>query len=470
MHCMEIVGLFVIVAVVLGGAVVFGVFGRRRDRERQAAELGSSLEGLEKEAGTALVRTDERLRLADDEAGFAVAQLGEQDARDLTTTLRSARGNLQEAFRLQQLLHDHIPDTDQQRYEWLTRIVELCRAADQAVAQQTAGLAARREAQGRTPSTVAQVRADAARLRAAIPSAQATLDGLTSRYTAGALQAVSANPEQAERLLEFAGRSADVATKKLDEGRGRDAEAAATAGAEAVHRAQGLLDAVDRFEMEALSAEATLGAMIAESREELATARALPASQRAGAVDAAISGLEQALAELPPAGAPSDPVGGLTRVRQANTALDDAVAAVAEAGRRTHAVRAQLATAFDDAERQVLAARRAVDDYRAPVGPEARTRLAEAERELFEARAETDPERQLARVRRAASLGAEAAALANRDLANGAYGQPSYGQGGYGYGGGWQGAPQRSGGNMLGGILGGMVLGGILDDIGDMFD
>jgi hypothetical protein len=466
---MEIVGLLVVVAVVLGGAVVFGVFGRRRDRERQA-ELTASLAGLEKEAGAALVRTDERLRLADDEAGFAVAQLGEQDARELTATLRSARGSLQEAFHLQQLLHDNIPDTDQQRYEWLTRIVELCRAADQAVAQQTAGLAARREAQGRTPSTIAQVRADAARLRAAVPAAQATLDGLTSRYTPGALQAVSANPEQAERLLEFAGRSADVASKKLDEGRGRDAEAAATAGAEAVHRAQGLLDAVDRFEMEALSAEATLGAMIAESREELATARALPAAQRAGAVDAAIAGLEQALAALPPAGAPSDPVGGLTRVRQANTALDDAVAAVAAASRRSDAARAQLATALDDAERQVLAARRAVDDYRAPVGPEARTRLAEAERELSEARAETDPERQLTRARRAASLGAEAAALANRDLANGGYGQYGYGQGGYGYGGGWQGAPQRSGGNMLGGILGGMVLGGILDDIGDMFD
>jgi len=205
-----------------------------------------------------------------------------------------------------------------------------------------------------------------------------------------------------------------------------------------------------------------------ESREEIAAARALPASQRSGTVDAAIAGLEQALASLPAPGAPSDPVGGLTRVRQANTALDDAVAAVQESSRRVQAARAHLATAFDDAERQILAARRAVDDYRAPVGPQARTRLAEAERELSEARAEQDPERQLTRARRAASLAAEAAALANRDLANAGWGQQGYGQQqGYGYGG-WQGQ-QRSGGNMLGGILGGMVLGGILDDIGDMF-
>ncbi|WP_425953681.1 hypothetical protein [Xylanimonas sp. McL0601] len=451
-------------AVAVVGSVLGGIVGRR-GRARLIAAAAAQLAGLEREAGTALVRTDERLRLADDEAGFALAELGEQEARGLTGALAHARANLQEAFHLQQLLHDEVPDTDQQRIAWTSRIVELCRAAEGALAEQSATLAARREAAGRTPQNLTQVRADTDRLRAALPPAEATLAGLRGRYTGVALQAVAANPEQAARLLEFAARSADVAAKKLGESRGRDAEAAATAAVEAVRRAEGLLDAVDRFEMEALAAESTLGGMIAESRAEIAAARAMPAAKRAGAVDAAVAGLEEALASLPAPGAPSDPVGGLTRVRQANTALDDAVAAVEEAGRRAKAARTQLATALLDAEQQVLNARRAVDDYRAPVGPTARTRLAEAERELTEARGETDPERQLARARRAASLGAEASAIAQRDIANSGYGQ------GYGYGG-WQGVPTRrsSSGDLLGGILGGMVLGGILDDIGDMFD
>ena len=454
-----------------GGAIFGGgFFGGRRARARreaEAAQLAGELQRLEQEAGSALVRTDERLRLADDEAGFAFAQLGEQEAQGIGQALRTARAQLQEAFRLQQLLHDAVPDTDEQRYEWYTRIIELTRDADAAVAEQTAGLAARREAAGRTPQTVATVRSEVERVRTLLAGADATLEALRGRYTDGALQAVAANPEQAARLLDFATRSADVAAKKLDESRGRDAEAAATAAAEAVHRAEGLLDAVDRFEMEALSAESTLGAMIAESREELATARALPASLRSGAVDAAIAGLEQALASLPAPGTPSDPVGGLTRVRQANTALDDAVAAVQESSRRIETARAHLSTAFDDAESQILTARRVVDDYRAPVGPQARTRLAEAERELGEARTERDPERQLARARRAASLAAEAAALANRDLANAGWDDGS-GRQAYGYGDGYGG--QRSGGNMLGGILGGMVLGGILEDFGDIFE
>lgn len=457
-------------AVVVVGSVLGGIFGGRRgraQREAEAAQLAERLQRLELEAGSALVRTDERLRLADDDAGFALAQLGEQEAAGVTRALGQARAHLQEAFRFQQLLHDDVPDTDQQRHEWYTRILELTRSADAVVAEQKSVLAARREAAGRIPQTVAKVKGDVERVRALLTGAERTLDELRGRYTETALQAVASNPEQASRLVEFASRSADVAAKKLTESRGRDAESAATAAEEAVHRAEGLLDAVDRFEMEALAAEATLGAMIAESREEIAAARALPAAQRSGTVDAAIAGLEQALASLPAPGAPSDPIGGLTRVRQANTALDDAVAAVHESARRVDAARAHLSTAFDDAERQILAARRAVDDYRAPVGPEARTRLAEAERELGEARGERDPERQLTRARRAASLAAESAAMANRDLANAGWEQQRYGQQGYGYGG-WQGQ-QRQGGNMLGGILGGMVLGGILDDIGDIF-
>jgi hypothetical protein len=457
-----IVGLVAIV--VVAGTVTAGmVFGRGRRKERRLAQA-AELERLATEAGSALVRTDERVRLAEDELGFAVAQLGEREAQDLAGALQKARARLSEAFHLNQLLHDHVPDTDAQRHEWNSRIIELCRSADAAVSEQTAALAERRATVRRTPTAIEQVRAEAARVRGLLPEARTTLAALTERYTDAALQPVAANPDQAERLLQFAERSATVAGKKLAGDRGRDADAAVQAAAETVRRAEGLLEAVEQFEMEALRAEATLGAMIAESRSELAAARALPAATRAGRIEAAVAGLEQALAELPAPGERTDPIGSLTRVRQANTALDDAVAAHQEAGRRAEQVRAQLTTALDDAYRQIGAARQVIDDYRAPVGPDARTRLAEAERELAEASGERDPERALGRARRAAALAAEARSLAHRDLAR----QQGYG-GGYG---GWEGVPRgRSGsGDMLGGILGGLVLGGMLDGIGDMFE
>ncbi len=453
----------VVVVVVLG---VVGVTGSRRrarriTRDRDAA---AELERLGKEAGAALVRTDERVRLAGDELDFTVAELGEAEAAGLATALRDARERLREAFHLHQLLHDHVPDTDAQRHAWFTQIVTLCRAADDGLGEQVRAVAARRADVRHAPSAVEQVRRELARVRGEVGQARATLERLAGRYTDGALLPVTDNPAQAERLLEFAERSADLATTRLGERRVGEADGAARAAADTVRRAEGLLRAVEEFEVEALRAESALGAMIAESRAELATARALPAPQRQGEVDAAVAALEGALRDLPAPGERSDPVAALTRVRRANTALDDAVADQLERSQREKQVRAQLGPALDDAERQIATARSVVDDYRAPVGPDARTRLAEAEGELARARGEQDPARGLAAARRSATLAAEAATTARRDIARagsqypgGTWGQPRTG-------------PRGGGSGALGAVLGGMVLGGILEDLGDIGD
>jgi len=442
-----------------------------RSRERREREL-AELDRLEKTAGAALVRTDERARLADDDLGFAVAELGEAEAAGLADALRYARERLREAFQVHQLLHDHIPETDEQRRAGFSQIIALCESAEAALGEQAAAVATRRASLRRTPSAIGQVRAEVARVQGQIDEARESLARLAERYTDDALLPVADNPAQAERLLEFAARSAEVADKRLAGQQPGEADAAARAAAETAQRAEGLLRAVGTFEIEALRAEAALGAMIAESRAEIASARALPAPQRAGAIDAAISALQAALAELPPPGEPNDPVSSLTRVRQANSALDDAVRDRTERDERSRRVRAQLGPALDDAERQVASARGVVDDYRAPVGPDARTRLAEAERELAGARAASAPERALHGARRAAALAAEAASLAHRDIARAGSGQRwDGGWNGGGWDDGWGRSRGRSGGSgALGAVLGGMVLGGILDDLGDIGD
>ncbi|MGF0116782.1 hypothetical protein ACQFYA_10700 [Promicromonospora sp. Marseille-Q5078] len=473
----QIVGIVtgVVVVVVLVTAVAVWAVRRRRAAGTRARDREAELERMGVEAGSALVRADERARLAEDELAFAVAELGERETRDLAPTLRRARERLGEAFHLNQLLHDHVPDTDQQRHEWSARIVDLCRSAGASLDELDSGLASLRQTVRATPDVVARVDKELARVRESIPGARADLERLRGQYAEQALLPVADNPEQAERLLEFAGRSAAAARKRLTTQQVAEAGAAARAAEEAVRRAEGLLRAVDDYEAEALRAESALGAIVAESRAELAQARALPGSQRAGRIDGAVTALEDALAELPPPGRPGDPVGALTRVREANTALDDAVAERTEQDERARRAASRLGPALDDAERQLASARSVVDDYRAPVGPDARTRLAEAEREVAEARAAQDPERGVAAARRGAALAAEAATLAHRDIARSGHGQRW--DGGYngGYDGGWQGDPRRrqvgrGGSDVFGAVLGGMVLGGILDDIGDIGD
>ncbi|WP_407317869.1 hypothetical protein UQW22_14880 [Isoptericola halotolerans] len=463
MDGVQLVGVVTgVVLVVVAGFALLLRGRRRRERRHEAAR--TELDRLATAAGSALVRTDERARLAEDELAFAVAELGEPVTAVAGPALRRAREHLREAFHLNQLLHDHVPDTDAERHEWSGRIVELCGAAGTALDDLDAGLAERRRAARATPQAVERVEGCIDAVRSAVDPALADVERLRTDYTDHALAPVADNPAQAARLLDFAARSAAAARRRLTSQQVTEAVAGTRAAEEAVHRAEGLLAAVQDFESEALRAEAALGALVAESRTELAQARAMPADRRQGPVDAAAGALEDALASLPPSDGPSDPIATLTRLREANTALDDAVRDRLERDERSRRAITQRGPALDDAARQVAAARSVVDDYRAPVGPDARTRLAEAARELAAARATTDAESSVDGARRAAALATEATELARRDLA----------QAGGGAARPWDGrrppAVGRGGSGAFGAVLGGMVLGGILDEVGDLFD
>ncbi|MCK0115406.1 hypothetical protein MWU57_00015 [Isoptericola sp. S6320L] len=461
MDGVQLVGVVTGVVLVVVAGLALVLRGRRRRERRREADR-TELDRLATAAGSALVRTDERARLAEDELSFAVAELGEPATAEAGPALRRAREHLREAFHLNQLLHDHVPDTDVERREWSGRIVELCRTAGAALDDLDAGLADRRRAARSTPEAIDRVEARVAAVREAVGPARADVERLRTDYTDHALAPVADNPAQAGRLLDFAARSAATARRRLASQQVAEAVAGTRAAEESVLRAEGLLAAVDGFEAEALQAEAALGALVAESRTELAQARAMPATRRRGAVDLAADALEEALRTLPGPGDPTDPVAALTRLRQANTALDDAVRDRIEQDERSRRASAQRGPALDDAARQVAAARALVDDYRAPVGPDARTRLAEAERELTAARNATHAESAVDQARRAAALAAEAAELARRDVSHAGHHQP------------WDGrrpAPAgRAGSGAFGAVLGGMVLGGILDEIGDLGD
>ncbi|WP_167048072.1 hypothetical protein [Salinibacterium sp. ZJ454] len=464
---MDLVLMFVAaVAVLTIGVVSIVVVIRTRTKRRRLEnerKIAAHLAELEQRAGSSLVRADERIRLVDDELGFAVAEFGDAATTEFRAALHRARQRLSEAFQLNQRLSDHVPDTVDQRREWNERIVALCQSAESSLTEQSAAFAARRAAAHKAPSEIQRVRGEIERIRQSLPPSRNALAHLAERYSDAALDPITANPVQAERLLEFAERSTQVAESRLTGS--RDAEAAATlhAAVESIRRAQALLDAIDSFEVEAIKAEAALTAMVAESHAELVAARQLPESARRARIDPAIADLEGALRALPPSDSLRDPVGSLSAVRQANTALDDAVAEHAQQADRRERMRAQLVTAIDDAEQQIAAARGLVLDYQVPVGPDARTRLAEAERELASLTEEREPEAAIARARRAAGLGAEAAAIARADLSRAqGYGHGSYGSPRTGYG--------STGSQVLGGVLGGLAIGGLLDGLGDLGD
>ena len=448
-----------------------------RTRKDKQNELDAADEVLTQRAGRALVEADERLRLTTDELGFAVAELGESATADLRDAVESVRPHLSEAFRLHQLNTDSVPDTPQELRERNARIVQLADWAQDLLNSRTSELEAAVTKVRAAPAVVESVRAQANRIRTQIPHAHETVTRLRLRYTQEAVQQVAANASEAEQLLSFAEHSLDVAARRRDSGNTAASTVALEAATEGTRRSATLAEAVESYEIEALRAESTLAAVVADSRSDLLAVRSVPATLE---VTAAASALEAALAALPAPGQLSDPFTNLSRLREANTALDLAVDTARDRASRPIPTPSQLGHAIDDAERQVAVARDVIAGHRGYIGADARTRLAEAERTLTEVArygsGEDAREQAFGLARRAAALGGEALELARRDIDGGhnqSWGRGDDGysgrgaQGGFGFGGlGGRGRSNDLGG-LVGGVLGGMVLGEIFEDFFD---
>lgn len=449
-----------------------GFWGKRQRDQHHLQEQQAQDADLAKWAGTALVAADERIRVTADELVFAEGELGPDVTAELRVALAAVRQNLGEAFRLNQLNHDEIPDTAAELRERNERIVQLCEWAEDVLDERTSALAEKVARARQAPEIIAGVRADAARLRARIPHAHETVDRLAARYARSALALVEANPGEAEQLLGFAEHSAGVAERRREAGQREQADLALEASTEAVRRAATLLDAVETFEVEALRAESTLAAIVEDSRGDLAVALREP---HAPIVTKAITELQAALAGLPPAGVNTDPFTQLDRLREANAGLDAAIATARERAARPIPPLEHVHHAIDDADRQLAVARDVIAGHRGWIGADARTRLAESERIRLDldhyvgapAAAVSDidedhREQAMAMARRVAYLAGEALQLAQRDI-NSSRPQDSGQWGGPGWGGGRRGG----GSDMMGGILGGLVIGSIFDG---MFD
>mgnify|MGYP003556335568 FL=1 len=443
-----------------------GFWGKRRAQQEQ---LNTQDASLALRAQQALVEADERVRLTTDELLFATAELGDDPTKKLRDALGAVRHHLAEAFELHQLNHDEIPDTPEELRTRNARIVQLCTWALDLLEHETTALQKPIENARRAPEVLQQVRADANRLRARVPGERDIVTRLSSRYSEHALRQIASNPDEAEQLIGFAEHSADISTRRREEGQRSAATYALEAATESVRRAATLLDAVDDYEIEALRAESALAAVIIDSRDDLIVARDAPAVP---AVTAAVAALEAALAALPASGTKTDPFALLSRLREANGGLDAAIATARERAARPIPTVANVRNALDDADAQLAVARSVIAGHRGWIGADARTRLAEAERTrggIEQLVADEDTREQaLALARRAATLASEALQLAQRDIDSSRPQDPNgWGGGnGRGNGGGWGGG-NGGGGSGVGAILGGVLLGGLL---GDMFD
>ena len=446
--------LLAVGAVVVAGVVLVGwVLLRKRKRPTGAGVEAPvvSTEELERQASAALVATDDAITTSTQELGFARAQFGDEATAEFEDALARARAAMTEAFALQQSLDDEKPDTDASARTALSRILELCAAANADLDAKAAAFDELRQLEQNAPEALVRVEDERVKAAAAIEAADAALAALASRYAPEAFATVADNPDQARARLEFAAEQLAEAQRDVGAGRGGEAAIGIRAAEDAVDQARLIEKAVDDLATNLAEGERQASALVSELETDLATAASLPDpdGRIAATTLATRRNVDEARTLLV---SPSRPLAALEALRSANDQIDAVIAGVRDAQARDERARQQLAQAMLQAQAQISAADDYITSRRGAVGATARTRLAEARASLAGAQQlqATDAAAALGQAGRAAQLAAEATSAAQRDVG-------AFDGGGFGGGSG-----SNSVSGMLGAMLGGVVLNSLL--------
>lgn len=452
---------FLVIAAAIAGIVILLIVLRRRGRAKAPRAVvgpdGKPLpadspellptEELNRRASSALVEIDDALKTSEQELGFAQAQFGLEATRTFTKVLEDARPAVARAFTLRQQLDDNTPETEPQARAMMLEIVRICAQVSDGLDDQAEGFDRLRALEARAPQVLDETEQRAAEVERRLGPTRATLARLATTHPPAALASVSANPDQAAALLEAARTAVAQGREEITMEDRTAAVAQARIAEDAVAQSVLLLDAVDRAQEDLASAGQRLDTGLASITADLADAARLAPSDPSTSAAAGVA--RERVAEAERARSGGDLLTALRHLTEAEAALDAALAPAREAAEQARRAQAMLADLMGRVNSQVQAVNTFIETRRGAVGPEPRTRLAEAIRHLGDAAAQqaANPQAALASAQQAERLVQQAQALAQRDVQ--AWEQSQRG----GYGPGAPGGGVNAGSLVLGGIL-----------------
>ncbi|GAA1129829.1 TPM domain-containing protein [Arthrobacter flavus] len=434
--------------------------GRGPDGEVLDPLAAFSVEELRKRAGSLLIAADDAIKSSEQEVGFAQAQYGDAAVQPFIDDITAARRHMSESFKLQQQLDDHIPDTEEQQRTWLGDIIRRCESVNGSLQEHKADFDALRELERNAPSALAAAQASAEAVRTRVSDAEQLLQQLQQKYADSATSQVRDNVDQANERLQFVGSAADSAQQHLSAGDTGSAVIAVRAAEESVHQTTVLLDAISKRATELDAAKVELDRSVSDTAQDLAQAQAMLATGQHQDLAGPVASAEAALTTVRTESAAGrvDPVSLLQRIEAAHAQLDTALGGVKNQTEQTQRAREALQHAIMAAQSRISGTSDYIRARRGGVGSEARTRLAEAERNLdYAVQIQSDdPVAALSHAQQATALAEQAAQIAQQDV-------DGFGGGMGGFGGGGMFGGGNQGGGMGGALLGGILLGGILN-------
>jgi len=465
--------LLIGLAVVLVAVLALYVFTRWRRRRRRAAELAVakridatdpdalaslSLGALDDLSRWKVVDVDNAVRTSANELALTIEEFGEQRTRPFTHAVDAAKAALAQAFTVRQQLDDAIPETRAQRRQLLTEVIVAAARADRELESQREDFEQMRDLVVNAPARLDSLTQQVVDLTARIEPAEQRMTELHNEFDSSALASVATNVTTAKDRLAFAEQNLGQAREKA----AKPVSGEQSALVDAVHaaesslgQARSLLDAVDSAASDIRHAVATLPSLIAGIQSGIEQAEtALRSAQKTKAphlrdLASARAAASRALDTAHASGS-ANPLSSFTVLTKADADLNRLLATVAEEQATAERLTRTLEQALFTAQSRVHAVSEYIDNRRGSVGPEARTRLAEASRQVDAAQEQkaTDLNAAIALANKAASLAAEAQSLAESDVQSA---QMAY-------------TSRYGSGDHTGAMMGGIIIGDMLGD------
>ena len=400
-----------------------------------------------------VVQVDNAVRTSANELVLAVEEFGEAQTAQFAAAVQTARETLKQAFAVRQKLDDNVPEPLPERRDLLTKVIVSAARANKELDNQNDSFHQMRDLVFNAPERLDTLTQQLVTVTARIEPSDQKLSALRGEFDDTALASVSRNVNAARERLDFADkaitRGRELAAKPVA-GEVSDLVDCVRGGESALQQANKMLDAVDSAASDIRRAVSALPSAIediqrgiSQSGEQLAKGGIAKATELSAARDVAV----KAVANAQSAGS-ADPLGAFTQLTQADADLDRLLATVAEEREATDRLTRSYEQALATAQSRVRSVSDYVDTRRGSIGPEARTRLNEAVRQLEAAQStkDTDINEAIKRANGASMLAAQAQQLANNDVQAG---QRQY-------------QAARGGQTDMGAMVGGIILGNIL--------
>ena len=425
---------------------------KRLDPTDERALAAVPLEALDELSKQMVVDVDNAVRTSESELQLAVEEFGAERTKPFADAVATAKAALAQAFSVRQTLDDASPERPLEQRRLLTSVVVAAGRADHELESQNKAFHELRDLIINAPDRLDGLTRQMVALTARLDPAAQTLTALHQQFSDTALSSIAGNVDTARQRLAFADQSITTGRNLVSKPAPDQTQLvdAVRAGEGALGQAQTLLDAVDSAATDISRAVADLPARIADiqagidqAAQQLAQAGTPHAGELTEARAAAVKAADDARSN-----GSADPLGTFVRLTAADAELDRVLAAVTHQRQEDETQARMLQQAISTAQTRVRAVSDYIDTRRGSIGPEARTRLAEAQRQLEAAVAmqSTNPTEAVAHANGAASLAAQAQSLANSDVQQA---QRAY-------------APQYSRNSDLGSVLGGILIGNVL--------